>query len=65
MDIRSFHLNFEVNAFIYDESVCRNLQAAFFRDIKNSQEITMEIYRARPVYARMKEAVSRLLSPLL
>ncbi len=65
MDIRSFHLNFEINAFIYDEVVGRSLQAAFFRDIQNSQEITMEIYQARPVRVRMKEAVSRLLSPLL
>lgn len=65
MDIRSFHLNFEVNAFIYDEIVCRNLQTAFFRDIENSVEITMEIYRARPLRLKMKEAVSRLLSPLL
>ncbi|MEN6350191.1 MAG: cardiolipin synthase [Syntrophomonas sp.] len=65
MDIRSFNLNFEVNAFIYDEKVTLGLDQAFLNDLKNSREITMDEYVRRPARVRIKEALSRLLSPLL
>ncbi|MDD3269358.1 MAG: cardiolipin synthase, partial [Syntrophomonadaceae bacterium] len=65
MDIRSFDLNFEVNAFLYDEKVTRNLEKGFYRDLVNSDEILMEDYLKRPAGVRVKEALCRLLSPLL
>ncbi|WP_124067053.1 cardiolipin synthase [Clostridium sp. E02] len=65
MDIRSFELNFEVNAVIYDEETTKELEAAFREDLKESKEITPELYEARNIFIRVKEQGSRLLSPLL
>ncbi len=65
MDIRSFELNFEVNAVIYDEETTRKLEEIFLEDLKKCREITAEIYRQRSLMIRIKEQCSRLLSPLL
>ena len=35
MDYRSFALNFEVNAFIYDEEIAKEIRVAYEDDIKN------------------------------
>lgn len=65
MDIRSFELNFEVNAVIYDEETTRKLEELFLEDLKVCEEITPERYEARSIFIRIKEQGSRLLSPLL
>lgn len=65
MDIRSFELNFEVNATIYDEETTEHLEAIFLDDLVNCREVTREIYRARGLCMRIREQGSRLLSPLL
>mgnify|MGYP000859234748 FL=1 len=65
MDIRSFELNFEVNAMIYDDKVTGELEDKFMRDIYDSKEYTFEMYKNRSLVQRIKEQVSRLLSPLL
>lgn len=65
LDIRSFKLNFEVNAFIYDSKVSKHLSNVFKDDIKNSEEITIEKYNDRPKTIKFKESISRLLSPIL
>lgn len=64
-DIRSFKLNFEVNAFIYDSVAVSHLEEIFYNDIYYSEELTIEKYRIRPVSVKLKESVSRLLSDLL
>lgn len=65
MDIRSFKLNFEVNAFIYDEKVAKSMEEQFFDDISNSSEVTKEIHNNRSRRMRIKESLIRLLSPIL
>jgi cardiolipin synthase A/B len=65
LDIRSFKLNFEMNAFIYDTQTSAKLQRIFEDDMKNSSEMTLEIYSERPMMNRFKESISRLLSPIL
>ncbi|CAM4157226.1 cardiolipin synthase [Paenibacillus alkaliterrae] len=65
LDIRSFKLNFEMNAFIYDTQTTAKLQRIFEADTENSRHLTAEIYAARPLMNRIKESVSRLLSPIL
>ncbi len=60
-----FELNFEVNAFIYSEEKAREQRMIFERDIKNSREITKEIYESRSTYIKIKESIARLLSPVL
>lgn len=65
MDMRSFYLNFEVNAVIYSSKVTRQLEDIFLKDLGKSTEITMYDYSRRKLLIRMKEQVSRLLSPIL
>ncbi|MCJ8014889.1 cardiolipin synthase [Paenibacillus sp. KQZ6P-2] len=65
IDYRSFKLNFEVNAFLYDDRISQKLTEVFEEDILVSKQLTMEEYLERPRWIRMKESVSRLLSPIL
>ena len=55
MDNRSFTLNFEVNAFIYDEGVARSLKQAFINDMKLSNKLTSEEYAERNMLVKFKE----------
>lgn len=64
-DIRSFKLNFEVNAFIYDTNVAGQLYSIYERDLLKSREMTYEMYRNRSLIIKFKESISRLLAPIL
>lgn len=65
MDIRSFQLNFEVNAIIYHEETAKKMEAHFMNDLEECVEITLYDYAKRSIIIRIKEQVSRLLSPIL
>lgn len=65
IDSRSFKLNFEVNAFIYDEKVSHQLAELFERDILSSTILTAELYANRSTLIKLKESISRLVSPIL
>ncbi len=65
MDIRSFGLNFEVNAVIYDKSKAIEMVGYFEEDLKVCQRITKNGYLSRPLWQRFKEQVCRLFSPVL
>ncbi|NLU36085.1 MAG: cardiolipin synthase [Clostridiales bacterium] len=64
-DLRSFIYNFEINAVLYDEESASKLMRHFEDDMKNCIELTRELYEQRSCLVRFKEAVSRLISPLL
>jgi cardiolipin synthase A/B len=64
-DYRSFRLNFEVNAFIYDVELGKRMAQIYERDLHQCRPfIHDQIYR-RPLIGHVKEAVSRLVAPLL
>lgn len=65
MDIRSFELNFEVNAFMYSSDIAIKQKHIFEADIENCTQITQEIYDKRSQLIKFKESISRLLSPVL
>ncbi|SFU72894.1 cardiolipin synthase [Clostridium sp. DSM 8431] len=65
MDIRSFELNFEVNALIYSKEIAKKQRKAFEEDIKKSTELTLEEYNSRSRMVKIKEGVSELFSSLL
>lgn len=65
MDIRSFKLNFEVNAIIYSAKTTKKLEEIFEDDIRKSTLITRKRYQKRSMKIKMKEQFGRLLSPLL
>ena len=58
-------MNFEANAFIYDEDETKKLEAIFEDDIRKSHLLTKELYEQRGIWIRIKEAVSRILSDIL
>jgi cardiolipin synthase len=65
IDVRSFRLNFEVNAFLYNEELTKRLEHAFHEDVKLSTQMTKKLYEKRSLGIRFKEAISRLISPVL
>lgn len=65
MDMRSYCLNFEVNAFIYDDRVANNLETQFYKDIEDCKVITKEEYDKRNISLRIRESIIRLISPIL
>jgi cardiolipin synthase A/B len=64
-DIRSLELNFEVNAFIYDEKITQRVKGDYFEDLRQSKRIYLEEYEKRAISSRLKESVARLFSPIL
>ncbi|WP_262314650.1 cardiolipin synthase [Lacticaseibacillus parakribbianus] len=64
-DIRSFKLNFEANAFIYDRGVAGQLTRIFEADLANSVRLTPAMIAAQGHWLRFKQYGSRLLSPIL
>ena len=64
-DIRSFSLNFEANAMIYDCDVASQMREIFEEDMLQSTQLTKQSYRNRSIIIKFKESVSRLLSDLL
>ncbi len=65
LDHRSFDLNFEVNAFVYDHDLSKNLRNTFYNDLKHAKKIDLASWKNRPVYVRFLERVVRLMSPLM
>jgi len=65
VDIRSFKLNFEVNAFIYDEELTKEQVNYFKEDAEKSYLLTQEIVDTYSLWDRFKQQFSRLLSPIL
>lgn len=64
-DNRSFKLNFEANAFLFDAHVTKELEKIYKEDMKHCRQLTWKEYLARPTKIRIKEAFSRLLSDFL
>ncbi len=64
-DNRSFSLNFESNAVVYDKKVSEQMRRIFLEDLKKSREMTRKDYDSRSRFIRLKEQMSRLIAPLL
>ncbi len=65
IDARSFRLNFEISALVYDAEVARSVTEAFRKDLADCELLTLERYESRPHWIRFKESIARLLSPIL
>ncbi|WP_151737010.1 cardiolipin synthase [Paenibacillus tengchongensis] len=65
IDTRSFRLNFEVSALICDPKLAGQLHDLFLEDSHSCFELTLERYEVRSKLLKFKEAVARLLSPIL
>ncbi|WP_210470863.1 cardiolipin synthase [Sporosarcina sp. 6E9] len=65
IDVRSFKLNFEVNAFIYDRDKSHELAELFEQDMLLSTELTLDKYNERSTMIKIKESIANLISPIL
>ncbi len=65
VDMRSFRLNFELGALVIDPAFAGLLEKRFLDDLKQSTEVTAEAWSRRGFFSRFRDAVARLLSPLL
>lgn len=65
MDYRSFSLNFEVNAFMYNQDIAEKLREAFENDLTKSTRLTPEYFDQQTKWRKFKQYFSRLLSPIL
>ena len=64
-DKRSFSLNFESNAIIYDKGIACKMESAFENDITLCHQLTQELYDQRSLIIRFKESIARLLTNIL
>jgi len=65
MDHRSFELNFEVNAIVYDRPFAEQMRKVFFDDLKDSEKIEPEQWYKRSAYKQFPEKIARLFSPIM
>jgi cardiolipin synthase len=64
-DFRSFEHNFEINAFVYQETFAKKMKEMFERDILDCIEVSPTEWRERPITRRLAESFMRLFAPLL
>ena len=64
-DNRSFRLNFESNAVIYDKDFAEKMEDVFGRDMEKCHELTLDAYNKRSLIIRIKEPISRLFSDVM
>ena len=64
-DMRSFRLNFEVNAFIYNEEIARQVETDFLKDLHNCTIATKEYFDKQSRWKKFKQKFARLFAPIL
>ena len=64
-DFRSFEHNFEINAFVYQQSFAKQMKKVFLEDMSHCERLTPARWLKRPIPKRLAESFMRLFSPLL
>lgn len=65
IDIRSFSINYELNAVLYSRRLARQLEQDFARDLAHCTRFDAAEYGKRSRMSRLRDSVARLFSPLL
>jgi len=65
MDYRSFNINFEVNALLYNKEFGDKLVDMFNTDLKDTTQLDLENWQQRSKRIKFIEAMARLAAPLL
>jgi cardiolipin synthase len=65
IDIRSFSINYELNAVFYSERIAKQIESDFERDLEYCSEFDPAAYRKRGIASRFRDSVARVLSPIL
>ncbi len=64
LDRRSFFINFEVSAFVYDPAFAKQVTQAFLEDKKQCRQISLKEWDARPPKSIIYEYSTRVFAPL-
>ncbi|MCB2296050.1 phospholipase D-like domain-containing protein [Clostridium algoriphilum] len=64
IDIRSFSLNYEINAFIYNNDFAIKCCDTFLNDIKDCTIFNAETYSKRGLWKKNYESIWRFIAPL-
>lgn len=65
LDNRSFDLNFEVNAIVYNTKIAKELKQNFYKDLETSEKIKIDEWKNRPMYVKLYERILSLFSSLM
>lgn len=65
MDTRSFHLDYEANAFFYSPELVEDLIAQFHLDVAECRQITYEDIRRLPLWKQLRNSIFRMIAPVL
>ncbi len=65
MDMRSFHINFELNALVYDRETAEKLIETFYNDLKFSETVTRDFISRSGIFKRIRNSIFRILSPVM
>ncbi len=65
LDNRSFNINFEINALLYNSEKAKELKSHFEDDLKSCEKLDLERWIDRSNWCKLQESVSRLWAPLL
>jgi cardiolipin synthase len=65
IDIRSFSINYELNAVLYSRRLASRLEKDFARDLAECSAFDPVRYRRANIAVRLRDSAARLLSPLL
>ncbi len=65
MDQRSFFLDYELNAIMYDKSITQEFIRQFEIDCQNSQLLDLDTYMKLSEVKKFRNSVFRLIAPLL
>ncbi len=65
LDMRSFDLNFEVSALIYDKQIAKEVRDSFYTDLQDSIQVNPERWKNRHKINQISEKIVRLISPFM
>jgi cardiolipin synthase len=65
LDVRSFELDYEINAMFYDSQMAAEIKAQFHKDMADCREITLKDLKTTSVLYQLRNSILRVFSPLL
>lgn len=65
MDVRSFHLDYEVNTFFYDDKIAGELIEKFHEDSAECRKISRSDIWDLTFWGRLRNSIFRIMAPLL
>jgi cardiolipin synthase len=65
MDIRSFHLHYEINAMLYSPTIAGELKEQFYKDRENCRQIALKDFKELGFLKRFRNSLCRMASPFM